>query len=120
MAPENTGSDEPVSGGWQTSREVMLTRTSGVGEADASGSYTGTEALDLAGITGHRIFVSKAPDPPGAYTSVLLERLQPDTGGGVGAHAKAPDSDDRRGLRECQWGLGLPRPLPLPLPYLSW
>ncbi|MGW2587306.1 fibronectin type III domain-containing protein [Streptomyces virginiae] len=77
----------PVGGGWQTSREIQLSWTSGVGAADAAGTYSGVEGLDLAGIREHHVFVGEGEDPLptvptkviGAFTNVLLDGLKSDT-----------------------------------------
>ncbi|MEU9105278.1 fibronectin type III domain-containing protein [Streptomyces xanthophaeus] len=77
----------PVSGGWQTSREVMLNWHSGVGEAAGSGSYSGTAGLDLAGITGHYLYIAEGADPlpttpsktVGPLVNTVVDGLQPNT-----------------------------------------
>ncbi|MFF3085633.1 fibronectin type III domain-containing protein [Streptomyces nojiriensis] len=78
---------EPVGGGWQTSREIQLSWTSGVGAADAAGTYAGSTGLDLAGIRAHHVFVAEAENPLpteptkviGAFTNALLDGLKADT-----------------------------------------
>ncbi|MFD5143144.1 fibronectin type III domain-containing protein [Streptomyces sp. NPDC058401] len=66
----------PVSGGWQTSREIQLCWRSGVGEAAGSGSYSGTVGLDLAGISGHNLYMAEGEDPmPTTPTKVLGPRV---------------------------------------------
>ncbi|MER6213619.1 fibronectin type III domain-containing protein [Streptomyces sp. NPDC001674] len=81
------GVEGPVSGGWQSDRQMLITWISGVGAKDGSGAYSGTDGLDLAGITGHYLYVAvgAAPLPTtpaktiGASTNALLDQLAPDT-----------------------------------------
>ncbi|MFE2128631.1 fibronectin type III domain-containing protein [Streptomyces amritsarensis] len=77
----------PVSGGWQSTREVMLFWTSGVGAVPPTAGNSGSAGLDLAGITGHNIYVAEGEDPMpttptkviGAFANVLLDGLKPGT-----------------------------------------
>ncbi|WP_060177997.1 fibronectin type III domain-containing protein [Streptomyces sp. IMTB 1903] len=77
----------PVSGGWQSMREVMLFWTSGVGAIPPTAGNSGSAGLDLAGIAGHNIYVAEGDDPMpttptkviGAFANVLLDGLKPGT-----------------------------------------
>lgn len=65
----------------------MLNWRSGVGEAGASGSYSGSAGLDLAGITGHNIYMAEGADPLpatptkwiGAFTNTIVDGLKANT-----------------------------------------
>ncbi|OEJ34173.1 hypothetical protein BGK67_25085 [Streptomyces subrutilus] len=78
---------DPVSGGWQTSREVMLNWRSGVGEAAGAGTYSGSAGLDLAGVRGHFLYLAESPaELPttpsktlGPFVNTIVDGLKPGT-----------------------------------------
>ncbi|WP_406368179.1 fibronectin type III domain-containing protein [Streptomyces sp. NBC_01546] len=54
----------------------MISWRSGVGEAAAAGTYSGTEGLDLAGIAGHYLYLAAGEDPlPTEPSRVLGPRV---------------------------------------------